>query len=373
MKAIIAAICAVVVAGIVWFAVHKSAAPDAAAAVDSGPVEFAAVDIAQAAPRVMSHTLPLSGSMSPVVQTTLKSNVAGDVEQVTVREGQDVRQGDVIARLDTRNLQAQYDQQAAAVDKARADLSLAGLNREKNKKMLEQHYISQTMYESSESAYDGSVASLKLAEAQARLAKVNLDDAVIRAPFAGTIAKRLVEPGGKVSPDSPIVMLVDLRQMLLQAAVPSAEIPSVSVGQQAHFTVSGFGDRQFTGEVQRINPISEEGSRAISVYIAVANADRALKGGMFAQGNLELAGTTPVLAIEQRAVHDDAGSKYVYTVQDGKIMRMPVTLGAHVEGSPYVEVHGGLQAGARVILANISDAKVGSKAIVRESPVANPS
>ena len=139
--------------------------------------------------------LPLSGSLSPVVQATVKAKVGGEVEQLTVREGQDVRQGDVIARLDTRNLQAQYDRELAAVEKARADLELATLNREKNRSLLEQKYISQNTFEQTESAYAGSVANLKLAEAQARLAKINLDDAVVRAPFCGTVARRLSTAG----------------------------------------------------------------------------------------------------------------------------------------------------------------------------------
>ena len=120
------------------------------------------------------------------------------------------------------------------------------------------------------------------------LAKINLDDAVVRAPFAGTIAKRHVQPGEKVSLDSTIVTLVDLRQMVLEAAVPAADIPAVGIGQPARFKVGGFGAREFVGEVQRINPITADGSRAITIYIAVPNPDSALKGGMFAQGALTL-------------------------------------------------------------------------------------
>ena len=203
----------------------------------------------------------------------------------------------------------------AAVEKARADLDLAKLNRDKNRTLLEQKYISQNTYEATESAYAASVASFKLAEAQARLAKISLDDAVIRAPFAGTIATRLVQPGEKVSPDSAIVTLVDLRQMVLEAAVPAAEIPSVRVGQTARFTVGGFGEREFTGEVQRINPVTSEGSRAITIYIAVPNADRALKGGMFAQGQLTLDSTQPVLAVAaERGARRSRRANYVYTL-----------------------------------------------------------
>jgi RND family efflux transporter MFP subunit len=307
--------------------------------------------------------------MSPIVQATLKSKVGGEVELMPLREGQDVREGEMLARIDTRNLQAQYDRQVAAVERARADLDLATLHRDKNRVLLEKHYISQNTYEATESAHAGMVASLKLAEADARLAKISLEDAVVRAPFAGTIAKRHVQPGEKVSMDSNIVTLVDLRQMVLEAAVPAADIPAVEIGQPARFKVGGFGAREFVGEVQRINPITADGSRAITVYIAVPNPNRALKGGMFAQGALKLDKTEPVLAVPQRAVHEDAGATYVYTLRDDKIARTTVKVGAAAPGGSFVEVREGLAAGDRVIVTEITSAQVGQNVVVRAGSV----
>jgi RND family efflux transporter MFP subunit len=295
----------------------------------------------------------------------VKSKVGGEVELMPLREGQDVREGEMIARIDTRNLQAQYDRQLAAVERARADLDLATLNRDKNRALLEQRYISQNTYEATESAYAGSVASLKLAEADARLAKINLDDAVVRAPFPGTIAKRHVQPGEKVSMDSTVVTLVDLRQMVLEAAVPAADIPAVQVGQHARFKVGGFGAQEFVGEVQRINPTTADGSRAIMVYIAVPNPDRALKGGMFAQGALTLDKMQPVLAVPQRAVHEEAGAAYVYTLRDDTIVRINVKVGAAAPGGIFVEVREGLAAGDRVIVTEITGSQVGKRVVVR--------
>ncbi|HEX2493468.1 MAG TPA: efflux RND transporter periplasmic adaptor subunit, partial [Steroidobacter sp.] len=229
----------------------------------------------------------------------------------------------------------------------------------------EQKYISPHVYEQTESAYAASVASMKLAEAQARLARINLEDAVLRAPFAGTIAKRLVHPGEKASPDSAIVSLVDLRQMVLEAPIPAADIPSVRIGQTVRFKVGGFGARQFQGQVQRINPVTADGSRAITIYIAVPNPDRALKGGMFAQGELTVDAGEPVLAIPQRAVREESGAHYVLALKAGKVVRTPVMLGASPEGAALVEVRDGLSAGERVIIAQIGDDKAGSPAIVR--------
>jgi RND family efflux transporter MFP subunit len=374
-KLLIAAVVIAVLGSVAWLATRDTGAtpPPAAgpAAASTGPIELAAVDVSTVEPRILSRVLPLSGSIAPFVQATVKSKVGGEVEQLKLREGQDVREGEVIARVDTRNLQAQYDREAAAVDKARADLELARLNRDKNRTLLEQKFISQNTFEQTESAYAGSVAELKLAEAQARVAQINLEDAVIRAPFSGTIAKRLVQPGEKVSPDSDIVTLVDLKQMVLEAAVPATEIPSVRVGQKVRFRVSGFGDRQFEGEVQRINPLTADGSRAIPVYIAVPNPDTALKGGMFAQGELALDSREPVLAVAQRAIHEEAGASCVYTLRDDKIARTPVTLGPRNKGEQFVEVRSGLSVGDRVIVADIGSDKAGATARVSRTEVAS--
>jgi hypothetical protein len=158
--------------------------------------------------------------------------------------------------------------------------------------------------------------------------------------------------------------MVDLRQMLLEAAVPAAEIPSIRVGQTTRFNVGGFGEREFTGEVQRISPTTVQGSRAITIYIAVPNADRALKGGMFAQGQLVIDSNQPVLSIPQMAARDEAGASFVYTLEDGKIVRKSVTLGHRMKGQDFVEVREGLTAGERVIVADIGEAKPGSVTFV---------
>ena len=138
----------------------------------------------------------------------------------------------MLARIDTRNLQAQYDRQLAAVERARADLDLATLNRDKNRVLLDKHYISQNTYEATESAYAGMVASLKLAEADARLAKISLEDADPRA-VRGHDRQAPRAAGREVSMDSTIVTLVDLRQMVLKLQCLQPDIPAVQIGQPA--------------------------------------------------------------------------------------------------------------------------------------------
>jgi membrane fusion protein, multidrug efflux system len=153
--------------------------------------------------------------------------------------------------------------------------------------------------------------------------------------------------------------------MVLEAAVPAADIPAVQIGQAARFKVGGFGAQEFVGEVQRINPLTEAGSRAITIYIAVPNPDSALKGGMFAQGALTLDKNTPVLAVPQRAVHEEAGAAYVYTLRDETIVRTNVKVGAAAPGGGFVEVREGLAEGDRVIVTEITGSQVGKRVVVR--------
>jgi membrane fusion protein, multidrug efflux system len=340
-------------------------APAADAAAAAAPLELAPADVAAVSMGELSSSLPLSGSLSPLVQTTIKSRVAGEVLEFNVREGQAVKRGQVLARVDTRISKAQLDSQQAALEKARADLSLAKLNRDNSATMLKEHFISQNAYDSAESTYEADLATAKSAEAQVRLAQITYDDAVITAPFDGTVSSRLAEPGERIEVDTSLLALVDLSQMEWQAPAPASEIPSVHVGQMAHFKVGGFGDRQFEGRVERINPITETGSRSIMVYLSVPNPDNALHGGMFAEGSLLLDRTAPTPSMPSAAVHSDSGVDYAYQLAGGKIYRRQLELGLRSEDQGTVEVRGGLKPGDQVIIAPIDAPKDGTLAVVK--------
>lgn len=327
-------------------------------------LELAAADVAQAAPRALARTLQMSGTITPLLEATVKSKVSGNVLEVTVREGMSVHRGDVLVRVDTRNQQAQYDSQLATLEKARADLALAKLNRDNARALLKEQFISQNGYDSAENAYQAAVANEKLAAAQTRLAQIQVEDSVVQAPFDGVVSKRLVNPGGKVAPDSELIGLVDLSQLEFQASVPAAEIAEVHVGQRAEVHVSGFGERIFEGRVQRINPVAEQGSRSIPVYISVSNPDGVLRGGMFSQGELTLESSAPLPAVPTRALHQENGTNYVFVLKDGVVSKKTVELGLAAPGEGYTEIRGGLQDNDQVIVAKIEGLKDGAKAMV---------
>ena len=294
------------------------------------------------------------------MQVQLKSKVAGEVLEVTRREGEAVRRGEVLVRIDTRSQEALVASQKAAVEKARADLGIARLNLDNARRLREKNFIAQNGLDTAQSVHDASAAGVKLAEAQLRLAEIGLQDAVVRAPFDAVVARRFAEPGGKVSSDSALLELVDLSRMELEAAAPAAEIPAVAPGQLAHVRVDGFGDRAFDARVERINPVTEQGSRQILLYLSIDNADGSLRGGMFAQGELVIEQSAPVLAIPLAAVHREAGSDYAFAIENGVVVRRQLTLGARGGPDGYVEVRDGLAPGTQLLAVKIESVEPGT-------------
>jgi membrane fusion protein, multidrug efflux system len=334
-------------------------------------LEFTPADVATVQMKSLVNAIQFSGSLSPYLQTMVKSKVAGDVTHILVREGQAVSAGQVLAQIDTADLKARLDAQAATLEEARAKLDIADKNRENNQQLLRQKFISQNAADTTQSAYEAAAALMRSAEAQLRIARKAMDDANVRAPFTGIIAKKLVGTGEKVGIDSPLFALVDLSRMEIEAPAPASEIPSVRVGQPASFRVDGFADRTFDGRVERINPVTEQGSRSITMYISVANRDGVLRGGMFAKGQIVLDKTAPAAVVPASAIRDESGQAYVYTIEDGKIGKRAVKVGLTEPQQGLVEVKSGLESGLQVVSARVSGLKPGSPATLK-APAMKP-
>lgn len=330
----------------------------------SGPVtlEFTPADIAVVELKSLTRSIPFSGSLAPVVQTAVKSKVPGEVTRVLVREGEAVKSGQLMAQIDTTDLQARLDAQSAALEEAKARLKIADKNRANNQQLLRQKFISQNAYDTADSTYEAAGAGVRSQEAQLRIARKALDDAAVRAPIEGVVASRTVHAGEKVGVDQALFTLVDLGRMEIEAPAPASEIPSVRAGQAASFRVDGFAERAFEGRVERINPTAQPGSRAITLYISVRNPDGALRGGMFAKGEIVLDRGQPAAVIPATAVREESGQPYVFTIEGGKIARRPIKVGATNELEGLVEVVSGLERGMSVVAARVSGLKAGAPA-----------
>lgn len=362
-RAALIALLALGIGGAGWTAVQSRNKP---AAADKGapktPVyELSKGDVAAIAAGELRVNLPLSGSLTPLTQATIKSKVSGVVTGNTLQEGVSVRAGQVLARLDQADQRARVAQQQAALDEANARLAMAAKNNANSQALLKQNYISQNSYDTTANGVALAQAAVKAAQAQLDLARNALADTVIVAPLAGVVSKRHVQAGEKVAPDMPMFTIVNLQQLTLEAQVPASEIPRVRIGQDAVFKVDGYAERSFAGKVARINPTAEAGSRAMLVYIAVDNADAALRGGMFAKGSIttDKSQRRPLLPLA--ALRKEKNVEVVYKIEGNKVVAQPVRLGLRNEDEGMAEVTDGLAPGASVIVTRLDGVKPGNQ------------
>jgi RND family efflux transporter MFP subunit len=334
-------------------------------------LEFAPADLAVAESKPLSRWLPVSGTLQPVHQATVKSKVSGEVRAITVREGDAVHAGQVLARMDTADLEARLIERQGQLASAKAQLDMAEKNLSTNQKLLKQKFISQNAFDNSESSMNVNRGTVMSAEANVRLAQNAIKDAVATAPLTGIVAKRHVQPGEKVAFDTPLVTVVDLKDIELQAMVPAIDIPELKPGMPVELAVDGFGERKFTGRIERINPATEPGTRAILVFVGVPNPQGELRGGMFSTGRVALAASAPVLSLPAVAVRSEAGQSFVWTIEDGKLVKRVVLVGRRDEENGRVEIKTALPATVKVLAARFDNLKEGAPALVK-GPEAGP-
>jgi len=338
---------------------RQNAANAAAVAKSAEPVaEFMQEDLYIVEPRSLERTLPLTGTLAPLNEATVKAKVVGELVAVTVREGESVKQGQVLARIDVTEVQAKVAAREADVQAARAQRTFAEKNRAQQKALLDKAFISQSAFDNIQSNYDVAVARLHAAEAELVVARKSLGDAVLVAPFSGIVSQRLAQPGERVALDAKVVSIVDLTRLQLDAAVPPAAIGQVKVGQEMNFRVEGFGEREFAGRIERINPAATAGSRSISVYAVIDNREGLLRGGMFAQGALTLSRVDGALAVPASAVREEIGQTIVYAIEDGRVKKKNVQVGLP-DAAGRVQVLAGLAAGDRIVRVNLGSLREG--------------
>jgi len=328
-------------------------------------LEFTPTDVASIEPKALSRWLPVSGTLQPVNQATVKAKVSGEIRQVLVREGESVKAGQVLARFDTSDLDARLTDRVGALESSRAQLALAEKTRTQNLALLKQNFISQTAYDSAESNFSVSQGTLKSNEAQVQLAKNALRDAVVITTLEGTVAKRHIQPGEKVNFDSPLFTVVDLGRMELQAMVPANDIPEIVIGMPVELSIEGFGERRFKGDVERINPMTEAGTRAILVFVQIPNPDAVLRGGMFATGRIRLAAGAPVPTLPDTAIRSEAGQTYVWGIDNGKLLRRIVVTGKRDEAAGRTEIKTELPPSMLILSTHFDNLKDGLPAVVR--------
>ncbi len=291
-------------------------------------------------------TLTLTGTLRAERQARLAAGAPGRVVKVNVDRGSVVKQGDVLAELDTSAaaLSAAEAQKAAQNAKVQRESALRECDRAKV--LFESGAISKSELEMRKSQCDSAELGVDAAGLRVAMGAQALRDAVVRAPFAGTIDDKSIDVGEYLMPGSPVATLVSVDRLRLDVLVPEAQLGRVSTDTSMTFRVAAFPGRDFTAKVKTIGTTVREGTRDVVVEAEIDNTDRALKPGMFASVDIVTA-ETPAPVVPKTAIVKRGEASHLFVVVDGRAHERVVKLGPAMGAD--VAVLRGVAEGDRVV------------------------
>jgi RND family efflux transporter MFP subunit len=346
---------------------QQQALAASSAAPDMGQVELAATDVVKAQEREVIQGLPVSGSLKAVNSAIIKARVAGELQGLAVREGDVVKAGQVIARIDAAEYQSRVRQAKEQAESAKAQVDVVQRQYDNNKALVDQGFISKTALDTSLANLNAAQSTYKAALAATEVAAKSVDDTVLKAPISGQVSQRLAQPGERVGIDTKIVEIVDLSRLELEATLSATDSMDVRVGQNAQLQIEG-SRQPVNAVVARINPSAQAGSRSVLAYLTIENPGAAsdasappLRQGLFAQGTLGTARAS-LLSVPVSAVRTDKPTPYVQAVENGVVVHKSVEMGARgTAGSDAVVAVKGLADGAVVVRGEIGALREGTK------------
>ena len=376
IKWVVVLLAVLVLGGFVGRAImaRKQQALAAAAPASAPPVlDLASADTFTLRAQPLTRTLAISGGLKAATSAIVKAKVASEIKTLLVREGDTVKAGQIIGRLDTTEFEWRVRQAEQTAMSARTQLDIAKRALDNNRALVAQGFISATGLETSVSNEAGAQANYQAAMAATEIARKSRADSVLVSPISGVVSQRLVQPGERVGIDAKVVEVVDLSRIELEAAVAPDDVGAVQVGQAARLAVDGLAEPA-RATVVRINPSTQAGTRAVMVYLAL-QSQPGLRQGLFARGSIELQRKN-ALAAPVSAVRVDQARPYVLAVESGRVAQRTVELGVRGDATfdgrieSAVELVSGAAAGALLLRGSAGAVRDGARVTLLAPAVA---
>jgi len=366
----------------------KVTEPPAAVAVD--------VSATAAVEQPIARFVRATGTLMAEDQADVAAETAGRVVATPIERGSRVAEGGELARVVATETNAQLKEAEAnaaqiearlgltsdaaldlnavpEVQTAKASYELAQGEFNRIKSLLDQRVVSQSEYDQRrtqmeatrqqyEAAKNGAAQqyqSLQAARARIALARKAVADTVVRAPFSGVIAERLVSVGDYVTKGMKVAVVVRVNPLRVMLTIPEQFVSTVGVGQPVDFEVDAYAGRRFTGTVKYISPALQADRRALTVEAVVPNPSGDLKPGLFATARLEQSAKTPGIVVPSAAVQTSAGTSRVFVLMNDHVEERIVVTGQVV--GDLVEITKGLAAGEKVATTNLGKLNDGTK------------
>jgi len=323
--------------------------PKGAAASGGAPMT---VEAAKVARQPLPQTITAVGSLRSDESVTLRPEVAGRVNAILFKEGQNVRQGMTLVRLDPAI-------NAAEVQQAKANLVLAKSKYDRAVELSQRNFISGQ-------AKDEAENNLRVAEAAVALVEARLAKTEIKAPFSGVIGLRVVSVGDYVKEGADMVNLESIDPLKVDFRVPETYMRQVQPGQTLTVTLDALPGRKFDGKVLAVNPLIDAAGRSVVIRAIVRNADTSLRPGMFTRVNLITKDQQDALVIPEQAIVPQGDEQFVFRIVDGKAARVRVDIGQRRDGK--VEVLKGLDLNDMVVTAGQLKLREGMPVTISTAP-----
>lgn len=303
----------------------------------------------------IATTLVLRGTVTALPNEDVKVSalVPGRIDALTVAEGDTVREGQLVARLDTRMLRDQQRQADAARAQAAAQVENARLNLQRNEQLFTRGVAAGKEVEDARMTLAEAQAALDQAQAALSTAGAQIERADVRAPIAGQVVKRMVSVGEQVdgTAAAPIIEIANLERVELAANVPAGQLGAIKVGQSVTVSTPTYAARTFDGRIVAVAPAVDPVTNTALVRIRIDNPEQQLKVGMFAQADVTLAEHDQAVVVPAAALVREGDVAAVYVVKGETATRTPVIAG--LESGGRVEVVSGIDAGVRILTTGV--------------------
>lgn len=307
---------------------------------------------------------PISGSLEARTEARVRAELGGQVDRTFAEEGERVRRGVLLARLDDSAVREAYFSTKSAVRSAESALQIARRNAERAGRLAQAGALPERDLETAQQNATSAEGAVADARARLALAEKQLGNTMVRAPISGAVSKREVDPGDVVQVGAGLFTIVDLSSLRLEATVPVEEIGRLKVGAPVEFNVSGY-DRRFSGRIERINPAVDPATRQVRIYVVIPNAGQSLVAGLYAEGRVATDARRAV-AVPTSAVDRRGTAPVIHRLKGGKVEVVPVRLGVRDEATELVEIHSGITPGDTVLLGSAQGVTEGAAVRITE-------
>lgn len=322
---------------------NGEAESDAAAGAAPKPIQVGQENVVAVGRDTIVSGPLISGELRAEREATVRAELGGSVLQALVEEGQSVRRGAIIGRIEATTLEDARQSAESAVRAAENQLATTTREAERTQQLVSAGALAARDLDVARS--NVSAVEAQLADARSRLvsAQKQQGDAIVRAPIDGIVANRAVNTGDVVTLGTELFTVIDPSSMRLEASVPSEELSQLRVGVPVLFTVRGY-EQPFEGKIARISPAADSVTRQVPIFVSLPNTTGRLVAGLYAEGRVMVESASG-LVVSETAVNTTSDTPWVLRVRDGKTERVEVTLGVRDPRSERVQITAGVNEG----------------------------